>query len=892
MGLITPLPALAQTYQCTATQRQVEVYPKNPAPGDELTVVLWDTSLYYLDSFTIGGLPAINGRVHGSGVDPYLGQSYTRLRATVPPMTEGQRSVVIQGRDIQNNPITRQNPVAPLVASPYRVEVYPRSVSPGELFKFVLWNVRLTSLSQVSVGGVQSGYFRIDGSGPNYTRIEVETPEFGFTAPIPMGINVVGQAGSTLVSASNEFKPHVVRSSWSEHGSASSTGAFAMVEYSNGIVGTFFHGVDNELQCQTQATDVALSHPNLTAGAGSRVVATESYLVHAQSGGMQLFKQDANNIPALDSLAIPTTIATDSSEDFALVQTSGDIPYFIYRSVTNSLEVSSCTPSSTWPPAQPSIYCNSPTNLGTISSGIVGSPSVLLRANGSILVSYVTASGQLNLAEITPAPWNVVHTSLAAPSNTSATPVGAVGMLEQSNGNTTIAVTDSSGNIQYADLPAGAISSGNQLILMTAEVGGLRVNANQGDMAPGVSIALDYLGRVGFFARDTDGLLWSTWQKQGGNSQRWSPWSSQCRQMDRLPRFSRQGSDDLTIYAPEATAQPWGTHTIVKQHCGPRCRGERPKHVFMPAYHGIHQYRSQMVNAGAIQNLIQAYNFEDHLDQYLSQGLTPVTFEEINYLCDVERPMIVNIDDGLEGIQSGETVLAARGLEGVVFLIGGRTGPGFPDYLSQTSVDSLASNGTYIFQNHTYSHSTCYQTNSPSVCVQSGETAGENFSPLLGLRTMSETEIRNEMSLTNTTLSALSQREDSERVLAYPFGAFSDRVENIVDDYVSMAAVGRHRVDQVGSGFIHLHRLDAVSRYQMVRSPIHFCDTPDSILSKLNYCEHSEYEDGYALSNSCGGGCTEKVCAQRASCCDSANGFWDDTCVELARQNCDLGHTN
>ncbi len=862
------------------SKHTVEVSPRTASVGEEITIITWGVHFHQLTSISFGDTSATSYHIDGVGTEPHLNQKYTRIKATVPYYSEGSHSVLIEGADSSGSLLTRENIVSPKIDSNYTLNGFPKSVTPGQTFKFILWGIQLTSLDYVRLAGIDCTNIRIDGSSSTYTRIEVTAPSVPQSVIAPRGLKVRGYAGNTPLVVEEKHSPHLRTPTWVEWGTIGNSLQFEVFQNASGAEAALFYDSHGSLVYRTKDVQAGLIHAQLAPAAGTHPKATQNYVAHLQGNGLNLFKQGASSLPTLEQYATPTVIATDASSDFLLLEDSNQIPYVIYRTTQNALKIASCSPGSPPTAGNIQVYCPNPTVLATIAQSISGSPFATMNSNNQITVAYYSVAGDIAMSRIRVPFFSSQQVNISPPMGSISTAGGSLGLATQPNGNLFLAAADTVGNIQYGEISPNV--SNIQLRLMPAEVSRLRVDPSNGDMTPGVSLAVDELGRVGIFARDSDGLIWSTWQKTSNQSNYWSPWASQCLQSEGLPQFLGNASASLSIFTP--TSETNG-YTINKQQCGARCRGEKAQIVHLPNYHGIHQHRANIVGKGTVGLFLTTSNFEDHLDFYLAEGMTPVTFRELNYLCDIDRPLIITIDDGLEGIQSAESALIARDIPGVSFVIQNRGSD--VRHISTATIAEMATRDGFIFQNHTASHSSCVV--SPDVyCPQPGEDPTENLSRYKGLRTHSEQLIRTEMSTTNTYLDLLGQRNSMERCLAYPFGSFSNRTENIIDDYVSYAAVLNSRTDRPNNPHIYDHRLHTVSRFQIVRNYISFCDSPSALKeNRLNYCAHSEYEVGPKLDSNCGGGCVAEICSISPSCCSSS---WDSSCVSSAKATCDIGH--
>jgi hypothetical protein len=364
-------------------------------------------------------------------------------------------------------------------------------------------------------------------------------------------------------------------------------------------------------------------------------------------------------------------------------------------------------------------------------------------------------------------------------------------------------------------------------------LGGNLLGGIAGNLVGNLSIGYSN-DRLGVIARTSNGRVWSKWQKTPGNDT-WSVWSSLCGISASDPAVAPPLNGAPQIFVRAADNVLW------HRRCDEQCTGLQGKSVPVLMYHAFAE------DSGAIWGIpslfVKPSEFRNQLDALAARGYTPIQVQDLQALCVIDKPVLITADDGyVDNYTEMYPILQEKDFKSVVFSITNAIGG--EHYMTEPQM--LEMRDRVSFQNHTANH--------------------------LDLTTLSETQIRTEMTQATGRLEALTGQ--SVQSIAYPYGLYNTTVKDIAREYFQFGFATEPAIYRLGQ-----------DRYAVPRIFIGRDDSLATFLQKLRACAHSEYAAGGPLESGCGGNCTTTVCASQPSCCQVS---WDQLCVDAAKVQCDV----
>lgn len=163
---------------------------------------------------------------------------------------------------------------------------------------------------------------------------------------------------------------------------------------------------------------------------------------------------------------------------------------------------------------------------------------------------------------------------------------------------------------------------------------------------------------------------------------------------------------------------------------------------------------------GNAELFVSPSEMEKQLSYLAENGYTPIFFEDLAYIADIEKPVLLTFEDGYEdNYRELFPLLQKYGMKATVFLItdwiGGEV------YLTEEEITEMAASGLVSFQSHGTSHA--------------------------DLTALSEEELCRQMSASKLTITRLTGREPY--VFCYPNGARNETARERLTEYYRFGVV-------------------------------------------------------------------------------------------------------
>lgn len=174
---------------------------------------------------------------------------------------------------------------------------------------------------------------------------------------------------------------------------------------------------------------------------------------------------------------------------------------------------------------------------------------------------------------------------------------------------------------------------------------------------------------------------------------------------------------------------------------------------------------------------VKPERMEEQLKWLSENGYTPIWFEDLYHLDQIEKPVILTFDDGYEDNYTELFPLLKKyQMKATVFMITGSIGQ--EHYLEEQEIQEMAKSGLISFQSHTVTH--------------------RNL-PELGAE-----ELKTELIDSKKTIKELTGKEPS--VLCYPTGRYNKTVKDAVQEEYQYAVLMSGNDWKTGDDPLTIHR--------------------------------------------------------------------------------------